>query len=456
MDEQETSTSAMNEQEPTTSTQKWKVNETLSRKEGVRRSIYEITRKKKSVEDELESKKDEWEIGRTYTGEWSDDLRHGYGVQIWSNQCKYEGDWKQNQRNGHGVYWVPVQITKTDTNSSTTNQNDITSIYDKSSAELSNYTSKNVGNLLQVQAELANLNQGVNDKQNSSKSCPLHKQYEGEWRDDLKHGKGTFYHKNGDKFEGIFAENLRSGYGIMKYQNGDKYEGDWKSDQKNGFGIYLNNKENTIYTGYWMNDQKEGPGYFRFNQSNHRNDKLYVAEWVNNTAHCGYFVNINDVEIDLKSISAQKQLIPTLGLLNADSILSAEIKKIRRSRKLIRSLTIIDDLEDLFEDHEHDQALKLKIIDIFEQISVPLKQSQSADHERCYVEKENLFESIHDFKLPAQYDREDGADKLQLSVAAYCNDLGIGKSKSKSDGSNTVLIFTLLDYAKVIYLLLHN
>merc|ERR1719150_1402451 len=89
-------------EETTTSTQQWKLNETLSRKQGVRRSIYEITRKKKSAEEELECPKDEeWEIGRTYTGEWSDDLRDGYGVQTWATGCKYEGDWKRNQRSGH-------------------------------------------------------------------------------------------------------------------------------------------------------------------------------------------------------------------------------------------------------------------------------------------------------------------------------------------------------------------
>jgi len=352
------------------------------------------------------------------------------------------------------VYWIPAQSAPSSTTLANNRENDITAIYDKSASELSKFTSNNVSNLLRIKEELNTLKSSKSSKRRSSKSSALHKQYEGEWRNDVKHGKGTFYYLNGDRLEGMFADNLRSGYGIMYYANGDKYEGDWKFDRKNGFGIYLDSKAQTIYTGFWMNDQKEGPGYFRFNHQSHaHNDKLYVAEWVNNAPRCGYFVNLNDVEIDLKSISAQKQLIPTLGLLNADSILSAEIKRIRKSRKLARSLTIIDDLDELF---EHDRTIKLKIIDIFEQISVPLKRNQSADHEQCFVEKDELIESIHDFKLPQQYGREDGAEKLNLSVAAYCSDLGVAKSKKRSDASSTVLILTLLEYAKIIYLLLHN
>ena len=185
--------------------------------------------------------------------------------------------------------------------------------------------------------------------------------------------------------------------------------------------MYLNHKYNAIHTGYWMNVQKEGPGYFRYHHthSGGANDKSYVAEWVNHTPRCGYFVNINDVEIDLKSIASQKQLIPTLDLLNADSIVSAEIKQIQKRRKLDRSLTIIDDVDDLFEDEQEDQELKMKIIDIFEQISIPLKQNQSVDHERCYVEREDLFGSIQDFKRPSKYEMENGTEVLNLAGVAY-------------------------------------
>merc|ERR1719229_67489 len=197
----------------------------------------------------------------------------------------------------------------------------------------------------------------------------LHKEYEGQWRGDLKHGKGILYYRNGDQYEGMFADNLRSGHGVLLCRNGDRFEGDWKFDRRNGFGVET--KEDTVYSGYWLHGQREGPGHCRF-KGDRRSDRLYVAEWVSGSPHCGFFVNLSDVDLDVDAaaLSAQKQMLPLLGLRDADAILSAEIKRIRSDRKLVRSLAVINDVEDLFEDHQRDQTLKLKVVDIFEQISV--------------------------------------------------------------------------------------
>ena len=429
--------------------QLWKLNEIAAKKQGVRRSIYEIKRKSSINEDDdinpSETQK-EWEIGKTYTGEWHNDLRDGYGVQIWSNLCKYEGDWKHDQRNGHGIYWIPIWSSKhqqLQQENKNKNQDDITSIYTKSPIELSSYISNNVSNLLQIRDQL------YKKRTNKDKiSYQLHKQYEGEWMDDMKHGKGTFYYKNGNKYSGQFSNNLRNGYGIMYYSNGDKYEGDWKFNKKNGFGIYINNKENNIYIGYWMNNKKEGPGYYKYKE----NGKLYIAEWINNTPNCGYFVNINDidVDIDIDDFEKVKKIFPELGLINADSILCQQIKQIRSNRKLIRHLTIIDDIDELFET-ENDE-LKHKIIDIFQQISV----SKYNDKQQCYVNKENLFDAIKDFKVSQVFhsNQQIQIEKLNLFIAKYCNDLGIEKSEEKSDKHNTIFIMTLLDFAKILVLLI--
>jgi hypothetical protein len=50
--------------------------------------------------------------------------------------------------------------------------------------------------------------------------------YEGEWKDDKKHGKGIFYRSDGSKcYEGDYKDDIIEGYGIFYWQNGDKYEG---------------------------------------------------------------------------------------------------------------------------------------------------------------------------------------------------------------------------------------
>jgi len=46
----------------------------------------------------------------------------------------------------------------------------------------------------------------------------------------MAHGKGKFFHVDGDIFEGIWVEDKASGFGIYTHANGAKYEGEWLND----------------------------------------------------------------------------------------------------------------------------------------------------------------------------------------------------------------------------------
>ena len=54
--------------------------------------------------------------------------------------------------------------------------------------------------------------------------------YEGDWKNDNKHGKGTI----------IFI------IGKITYNDGESYDGDWLDDKKHGHGNSLFNDRNTI------------------------------------------------------------------------------------------------------------------------------------------------------------------------------------------------------------------
>ena len=43
--------------------------------------------------------------------------------------------------------------------------------------------------------------------------------YDGEFDQDMRHGHGTYKHKNGDVYVGESARDQRHGQGIEKYQN---------------------------------------------------------------------------------------------------------------------------------------------------------------------------------------------------------------------------------------------
>ena len=81
--------------------------------------------------------------------------------------------------------------------------------------------------------------------------------------------KGILFFDKNDKikrkkYEGDFKNNLRDGKGKIYWNDGERYEGDWKNDKWEGKGIYYWN-DGRKYDGDWNNNKKEGKGIFYWN-----------------------------------------------------------------------------------------------------------------------------------------------------------------------------------------------
>lgn len=46
-----------------------------------------------------------WTNGDTYSGIWVDDKRHGEGVYVWHDGSKYKGNYSHGIRSGYGIYY---------------------------------------------------------------------------------------------------------------------------------------------------------------------------------------------------------------------------------------------------------------------------------------------------------------------------------------------------------------
>lgn len=67
--------------------------------------------------------------------------------------------------------------------------------------------------------------------------------YEGEWRDDMRNGKGVMDHSDGTRCEGDWVNDLpctkskaAERLGTVTYPNGDRYVGELREDSKHGKG----------------------------------------------------------------------------------------------------------------------------------------------------------------------------------------------------------------------------
>jgi hypothetical protein len=65
--------------------------------------------------------------------------------------------------------------------------------------------------------------------------------FEGQFKDDMRHGFGRLEYANGDIYEGEFSFNSRNGKGEFTYSSGEKYIGDYYKASNNIDGYYLLN-----------------------------------------------------------------------------------------------------------------------------------------------------------------------------------------------------------------------
>eukprot|EP00978_Attheya_sp_CCMP212_P041490 scaffold238569_cov46-Attheya_sp.AAC.1 len=110
--------------------------------------------------------------------------------------------------------------------------------------------------------------------------------YEGEFADGFFEGRGSLRDQDGhskitydndeEMYEGEMKNNMRDGHGTYTWAKGIRYEGEWKNGTSHGNGkkIY---KNGAIYEGNWKDSKRDGQGTLR--DANGRVKK--VGTWKN-------------------------------------------------------------------------------------------------------------------------------------------------------------------------------
>jgi len=63
-------------------------------------------------------------------------------------------------------------------------------------------------------------------------------EYEGETKNDKRHGRGVCKFSDGAVYDGMWKAGKMDGFGIYRMADGDAYEGQWKANKKDGTGTY--------------------------------------------------------------------------------------------------------------------------------------------------------------------------------------------------------------------------
>ena len=100
------------------------------------------------------------------------------------------------------------------------------------------------------------------------------RQYEGEWFNDLREGRGFERYSNNNSYFGGFSQGKAHGIGVYKWSNGEVYDGEWSEGLKHGHGVWKSADGGDSYIGEWRHSKAEGYGLHVW-----RNGDRYEGEW---------------------------------------------------------------------------------------------------------------------------------------------------------------------------------
>lgn len=84
-----------------------------------------------------------------------------------------------------------------------------------------------------------------------SRTYPDGSRYEGEWKNEKRHGYGIWTRPDGTKYAGEWIEGKPDGLGMLNNADGSVYNGEWKAGKRNGQGM-LTYADGTTLAGTWQ------------------------------------------------------------------------------------------------------------------------------------------------------------------------------------------------------------
>ena len=81
--------------------------------------------------------------------------------------------------------------------------------------------------------------------------------YDGEWRDDVIQGRGTFKYPDGSSYDGEWLAGKYEGIGTYRFANGTRYEGEFHENKMSGKGVFTDSRGES-WAGTFFNNT--GPG----------------------------------------------------------------------------------------------------------------------------------------------------------------------------------------------------
>lgn len=208
--------------------------------------------------------------GAKYVGQWSNDLKNGHGIMYFKNGNIYDGNWKNDKENGYGkeIYqWGYYEGNWKDGEwygkGKEVHNTGVTYEGNWNGADNGTDIIKSVKGRKACGKIKDKTFVPDTDRNGYGKDVYDNGFYEGQFENELRHGKGKYCWESGTVYEGDWVNDLKHGYGIYAASWG-RYEGLWKDDHRFGNGKETT-KDGKVFEGNWTSDNSASPVYFIYN-----------------------------------------------------------------------------------------------------------------------------------------------------------------------------------------------
>ena len=180
----------------------------------------------------------------TYIGGYTTEIKEGFGILRWENNCEFKGYFHNGVPNGWGIYYNP---------------------------KIGKYHGEYINNKKNGYGIFRHVTNSI---------------YEGSWINEKQGGIGIEKWSDNSSYQGEFVNGEKCGIGIYFFQDGNIYLGEWKQNKMNGYGIYSYDKDK-LYMGEWSNGLRDGYGEI------YSPNKNYIFGFFRNNLQNGFFMLYN-------------------------------------------------------------------------------------------------------------------------------------------------------------------
>ena len=206
-----------------------------------------------------------------YVGEFARSKKEGFGKMSYANGDSYEGEWREGQFEGKGVYRFHQGES-------------FEGSYSKNRRARGKYSYASDGSYYEGDFACHMNEDRVYEDVFHGKGTFFYREgevYAGEWREGLRHGDATYEWPSGSKFKGQFVDDEMV-HGFYKTASGNEYLGDFMNGLRHGKGKAKFKKNGGSYDGEYQNDTMHGKGTYHFGCGS-----VFEGSYSNNVRH-GY------------------------------------------------------------------------------------------------------------------------------------------------------------------------